>query len=377
MAHICSLLRSISSTSSGHGASRAGSVVVLAAASAVTLAACTQGSATADAALPTTPATLSSDEVVLITHDSFAVSKGVLEEFTEQTGVKVKLVQSGDAGEIVNKAVLAKGNPQGDVLFGLDNTFLSRAVDAGILAPHAAVGLDDVPAELVPAGGVATPIDRGDVCVNIDEEYFEGKTAPTSLDDLVDPAFKGLTAVQNPSTSSPGLAFMLATIAAKGEDGWIDWWTQLKANDVAIVDGWEAAYYGEFSGGSGEGDRPIVVSYASSPAAEVVFAEPTPESAPTSALLDTCFRQVEYAALLEGAENADAGRALIDFMLSKRFQEDIPLQMFVYPANSKAELPEVFTDNAAVPPNPLSLDPATIAAERDAWLRQWREAVEG
>jgi thiamine transport system substrate-binding protein len=186
-----------------------------------------------------------------------------------------------------------------------------------------------------------------------------------------------LTVVQNPSTSSPGLAFMLATIAAKGEDGWLDWWQELKANDVSIVDGWEAAYYGEFSGGSGEGDRPIVVSYATSPAAEVAFADPAPVIAPTAALRDTCFRQVEYAALLAGAENADAGRALIDFMLSRRFQEDIPLQMFVYPAASTAALPEVFTDNATVPPNPLSLDPALIAAERERWLREWRETIEG
>jgi thiamine transport system substrate-binding protein len=340
------------------------------------LAACSDDAAT-DVALPTTPATLTSTEVVLLTHDSFAVSKDVLEAFTTETGVKVKLVQSGDAGEVVNKAVLAKGNPQGDVLFGLDNTLYSRAADAGILAPHRAAALGDVPADLVPAGGLATPIDRGDVCVNIDKAYFANKPAPKTIDDLVKPEYRGLAVVQNPTTSSPGLAFLLATIADQGEDGWQDWWKQLTANDVKIVDGWEAAYYGQFSGGSGEGDRPIVVSYASSPAAEVVFADPKPKTAPTAALLDTCFQQVEYAALLDGAENADAGRALIDFMLERRFQEDIPLQMFVYPANKTAKVPAVFTQNAAEPTDPFVIAPDEIAANRDTWLRQWRDAVEG
>lgn len=341
------------------------------------VAGCSSESSTEAAALPTTPATLTSDEVVLLTHDSFAVSKDVLKEFTAKTGVTVKLVQSGDAGEVVNKAVLAKGNPQGDVLFGLDNTLYSRAADAGILAPHRAAALSDVPSDLVPAGGLATPIDRGDVCVNIDKTYFADKPAPKTLDDLIKPEYRGLTVVQNPTTSSPGLAFLLATIAAKGQDGWQGWWEQLTANDVKIVDGWEAAYYGQFSGGSGEGDRPIVVSYASSPAAEVVYADPQPKTAPTAALLDTCFQQVEYAALLEGAEHADAGRALIDFMLDTRFQEDIPLQMFVYPANDQAKVPAVFTENAAEPTDPFVIAPEEIAANRDIWLRQWRDTVEG
>jgi thiamine transport system substrate-binding protein len=350
-------------------------VAVAGAAALMSVAACGGGSEAAP--LPTTPATLQPGEVVLLTHDSFAISKEVLADFTKETGVGVKVVQSGDAGEVVNKAILAKGKPQGDVLFGLDTTFLSRAVDAGILAPHGAAGLDDVPDELVPEGGLATPIDRGDVCVNIDTEYFEGRTAPATLDDLVDPAFKGLTVVQNPTTSSPGLAFMLTTIAAKGEDGWLDWWRALVENDAQIVDGWESAYYGSFSGGSGEGDRPIVVSYASSPAAEMVFADPVPDTPPTRALLDTCFEQVEYAALLEGAANPEGGRALIDFMLSPRFQEDIPLQMFVYPVNPDAKLPEAFEEYAKVADDPFTVDASTIAQNRDAWLREWRDAVEG
>lgn len=338
---------------------------------------CGSSSDDASESLPTTPPTLTSDEVVLLTHDSFAVSKDVLAEFTERTGVRVKIVQSGDAGEVVNKAILARGNPSGDLLFGLDTTFLGRAREAGILAPHRAAGVDRVDAELVPDGGIATPIDRGDVCVNIDEEYFADRARPASLDDLIDPRFKGLTVVQNPATSSPGLSFLLATIETQGEDGWQEWWRKLVANDVRIVDGWESAYYGQFSGGSGEGTRPIVVSYATSPAAEMTFADPVPAEPPTSALLDTCFRQVEYAAVLDGAKHDDAARALIDFMLTERFQEDVPGQMFVYPVIPGTALPDAFTQYASVPDDPIVMDAATIDANRERWLREWRDVVEG
>jgi thiamine transport system substrate-binding protein len=329
------------------------------------------------ASLPTTPPTLSSNEVVLLTHDSFAVSKDVIADFTRRTGVKVTIVQAGDAGEVVNKAILAKGNPQGDVLFGLDTTFLGRARAAGILSPHRAAGLDQVDPALVPEGGIATPVDRGDVCVNLDEDYFADRPRPTSLDDLIDPRFKGLTVVQNPATSSPGLSFLLATIATQGEEGWQDWWRALTANDVRIVDGWEAAYYGQFSGGSGEGTRPIVVSYATSPAAEMTFADPVPASPPTSALVDTCFRQVEYAAVLDGAEHEDAARALIDYMLTDRFQRDVPQQMFVYPVVDGTVLPDAFEKYASVPEDPIVMDEATIDADRERWLREWRAVVEG
>jgi thiamine transport system substrate-binding protein len=329
--------------------------------------------------LPTTPATLTSKEVSLLTHDSFAVSKSVLAEFTRRTGVQVKLVQNGDAGQMVNKAILAKGKPQADVIFGVDNTLLSKAEAAGILAPHRAAGIDTVDDALVVPSGLATPIDRGDVCLNVDKEFFASRdlAQPQGFDDLLDPRYRDLTVVQNPTSSSPGLAFLLATIQAKGDDGWQSYWQSLKANGVKIVDGWETAYYSEFSGGSGTGKRPIVVSYASSPVAEVVFADPRPTTAPTDAVLSTCFRQVEYAAVLEGAKHPDAAGALIDFMLSASFQSDIPLQMFVYPVNDTVSLPKEFEEFAPEPTDPLTMDAERIEQNREAWLRQWRSVIEG
>lgn len=315
--------------------------------------------------------------VVLMTHDSFAVSDETLEAFTDETGVEVEVLRAGDAGSVLSQAILTKDRPLADVLYGVDNTFLARALGEDIFVPYEAEGLERVPGELrLDPEHRVTPIDFGDVCLNYDLGWFEerGIDPPSTLEDLADPELRGLTVVQNPATSSPGLAFLLGTVAKFGEGGWVDYWRELRGNDVLAVAGWEEAYYGEFTVGGG-GDRPIVVSYASSPAADVVFADPPKDEPATGVVEDSCFRQVEFAGVLRGAEHEDAARALVDFMLSEQFQEDIPLQMFVFPANADAGLPEVFTDHAIVPEEPLELPASTIAEHRDEWVAEWTNIV--
>jgi thiamine transport system substrate-binding protein len=315
----------------------------------------------------------------LLTHDSFAVSDGILEAFTAETGIEVELLQGGDAGTVVNQAILTKGNPQADVLFGVDSTFLSRAVDAGVFVPHTADGLEDVPSELRfdPSGSV-TPIDYGDVCVNFDKAYFadRGLPVPATFDDLVDPAYRDLLVVQNPATSSPGLAFLLATVAEYGEDGWEHWWAKASENGVLVVDGWEEAYNSSFSGGgASQGDRPLVVSYASSPPVEVLYADPPVTEAPTGVVESTCFRQIEGAGILAGTDHEDEAGQLVDFLLSETFQADVPLQMFVFPARADVELPAVFLDHAARPAEVLELGPEDIAEHREEWIDSWTDLV--
>ena len=318
--------------------------------------------------------------ITLLAHDSFAVSKQVLAAFTARTGITVKVVTDGDAGLVVNKAVLTAGNPEGDVLFGVDNTLLSRAVDAGTFAPYRSAALATVRPELTALveGNAVTPIDYGDVCVNLDDRYFaaHGLTPPTTLADLTDPKYRDLMVVENPATSSPGLAFLLATVARYGESGWLGYWDKLKANGVTVVNGWTEAYEGEFSAGGKGGKRPIVVSYASSPPAEIVYAtDPKPTKPSTSVLTDGCFRQVEFAGVLRGTDKQEAARAFIDFLLSQPFQRDEPLSMFVDPAVVGTPLPEVFVKFAPVPPNPLTLSPADITANRERWIDAWSQTI--
>ncbi|WP_376792019.1 thiamine ABC transporter substrate binding subunit [Thermoflexus sp.] len=332
---------------------------------------------------PATPTALLAGprELVLMTHDSFSVSEEVLREFEQRYNARVQILKAGDAGAALNKAILAKGAPLADVFFGVDNTFFSRAIREDLFDPYRPQGLEEIPREFIldPEHRLI-PIDYGDVCLNYDKKYFQekGLRPPESLEDLIRPEYKGLLVVENPATSSPGLAFMLATIAHFGEERWLDYWRALKANDVKITEGWEDAYYKEFSGATGSpGTRPIVVSYATSPAAEVYFSEGKLSEPPTGNVLgkDACFRQIEFAGILKGARNRELAERWMDYMISLRFQEDIPLQMFVFPVHPKAKLPDFFQKFAEVPAEPARLDPAQIDANRERWIQEWTDLM--
>ena len=316
--------------------------------------------------------------VTLVTHDSFDVSESVLEAFTSETGITVDVLKAGDAGTVVNQAILTKDDPQGDVLFGIDNNLLSRAFEEDLFVPYESPALAEVDASLVlDEEHRVTPIDTGDVCLNYDKAGLDeaGLEAPDSLDDLADGAYADTLVVENPATSSPGLAFLLATIEEYGEDGWQDYWRSLRANGVEVAAGWEEAYYGSFSGSAGgTGDRPIVVSYASSPPAEVIFAEEPPADAPTGVVVESCYRQIEFAGILSGTEHEAEARRLVDFLLSETFQSDIPLNMFVYPVTD-VELPAEFVEHGAVPDDPYLLPADAVAEHRDDWIEEWTEIV--
>jgi len=316
--------------------------------------------------------------LTVMTHDSFAASEEVIRAFESANNAKVTILPSGDAGTALNKAILAKGNPIGDVFYGVDNTFLSRALSEAVFEPYDSPLLGDIPNafKLDPQNHLL-PVDYGDVCPNYDKAYFakKGLQPPQSLADLTKPEYKGLLVVENPATSSPGLAFLLATIGRFGQDGYLDYWKALVANDVLVVNDWESAYNSEFSAHGGT--RPLVISYGSSPPAEVIFATPPLQEAPTAVVNNdqSCFRQIEFVGLLSGTKNSDLAQKWVDFMLSTTFQEDMPLQMFVFPVNSKAKLPDQFIRFTTIPSETAQVSPDVIAANREAWLQAWTEVV--
>ncbi len=319
--------------------------------------------------------------VVLASHDSFNVSEEVLAQFEESNQIQVQFLQLGDAGEALNKVILSKDAPLADVFFGVDNTFLSRALNADIFEPYASPLLDQIDDELkLDPENRLLPVDYGYVNLNADRAWFEerGIPLPQSLEDLIKPEYANLLVVQNPATSSPGLAFLLTTVAYFGEDGYLDFWQALKENGVLVTDGWSEAYFDHFTVGSGgSGDRPLVVSYSTSPPADVVYAtdgRTEPASVNISPPGGT-FRQIEFVGVLRGAAHPEEARKLIDFMLDVPFQEDIPLQMFVYPANVNAQLPEVFVRFAEKPAEPAQLDPAAIDANRERWIEAWTNVM--
>lgn len=318
-------------------------------------------------------------EIAVIVHDSFAMDESVVEEFTRQSGIELQILVQEDAGTLANQLVLTQGSPLADVVFGIDNTFASRVVTADVLDPFDSDVLADDRANYAVAGAGAdqlVPIDYGDVCINIDHEWFAENdlTEPETLQDLAQPEYADLLVVQNPANSSPGLAFLFATVAAFGEDGWQDYWQQLADNGVKVANSWTDAYSVDFSGSSGQGPRPLVVSYATSPPYEVPEGA---DEAPTGSLLETCFRQIEYAGILSGTEHPDEAQQVIEFFLSAEFQEAIPGEMFMYPVHSGVDLPPEWEQFAAVADEPHQVDEAAIEENREAWIKTWAEVVIG
>ncbi len=316
----------------------------------------------------------------IMTHDSFAASDTVINAFEQVNNVKVQVLKSGDAGAATNKAILSKNNPLADVFYGVDNTFLSRALQAGIFEPYNAPLLADIPAEYkLDSSNQALPVDWGDVCLNYDKAYFKDKSIspPQTLEDLLKPEYKSLLVVENPASSSPGLGFLLVTIGHFGENGYLDYWKRLVANDVKVDDSWDNAYNLDFSGSAGHGSRPIVLSYGSSPPFEVLGAAKPVSEPPTAAIVSdgSCFRQIEFVGILKGTQNRDLAEKWIDFMLSKTFQEDMPMQMYVFPVNPLAKLPDVFTKYLQIPNKTAIISPDEIAAKRDQWIQAWNNSI--
>ena len=350
-----------------------GVVPVLAAAAVLALtAACGSSSGSGGSSSGEDPKTL-----VVATHDSWAMSKSVMKEFTAQTGITVKIQPQADAGQLTSKLVLTKDDPIADGVYGVDNLFAPRAVQAGVFAPYSTSKLPaDAERYRLEGSGAnrLTPVDYSDVCVNVDDAWFRAKglTPPRSLDDLTNARYKDLFVTPGATTSSPGLAFLVATIAAKGESGWKKYWADLMANGTKIDAGWTEAYETDFTAGGGKGSRPVVTSYSSSPP----FTIPKGASKPTtSALLDTCYRQVEYAGVLTGSKNPAGMRKFIDFMLGRDFQKALPDNMYVYPVVRSVGLPADWAKFAVVSPKPYRLPAEQVRSHLDGWLRDWRDVT--
>lgn len=341
------------------------------------------------------PAATSSDTatkgtVTLVTYDSWAMSSKLVKQFEAQTGYKLQVTQSGGSGELVNKLILTKDAPIGDAVFGIDNTFATRAIDGGILTPYtppaqvtaftqAATPASSAVSDAPDGSGDLTPVDQSDVCVNVDHTWFakHGVAEPTGLDDLAKPEYAKLLEVENPSTSSPGLAFLLATIGAKGTDpgtGWTAYWKQLKAGGVGVADSWDDAYNVDFTAMSDTGTRPLVVSYSSSPPSTIPKGGTTPT---TGALLDTCFRQIEYAGVLKGAKNPAGAKAVVNWLLSTPVQDALPDNLWVYPISPAATLPASWAKYGPLAPSPYRVSPSEIAAHRNDWIQTWTDTVIG
>lgn len=313
----------------------------------------------------------------VLSHSSFDLPKEQLAQFEKDAGVKLQIVKAGDAGEMTNKLILTRVRPIADVVYGIDNTLLPRALAAGVIEPYTGPASQRMSSATLDAGVV--PVDYGFVALNIDKAWFakSGLALPTSLDDLSKPAYAKLLVVQNPATSSPGMAFLQATVAGLGEEKAFDWWKSMRANGVKVVKGWTEAYYTEFTRNGGT--RPIVVSYATSPAAEVFYSKEKITESPTANLFlkGGVFRQVEGVALVKGGRPAarEAAGQFIEFLRSAPVQQALQTSMWMYPAEVGAARADLIKRHAVEPStydNPAS---AEAAAKSKAWLQRWTKTV--
>ncbi|MDN0084059.1 thiamine ABC transporter substrate-binding protein [Crenobacter sp. SG2305] len=310
-------------------------------------------------------------ELRVLTHDSFELPKPLLAQFEKQAGVKLSIIKAGDAGAMVNKLILTRANPIADVAYGIDNSLVGKAAAAGVIEPYAPA---DKALQSLPDGVVS--IDYGYVTLNIDKAWFakHGKPLPSSLDALTTPAYKDLLVVPNPATSSPGLAFLSANVQSMGEDKAFAFWARLRDNGVKVAKGWSEAYYTDFSRNGGS--RPIVVSYATSPAAEVFYSKQKLTESPTANLNlpGGVFQQVEGAALIKGGGEREAARKFIDFMRSTPVQQALQTTMWMYPVNPAAAIDPVFK-HADKPGAVPAADSKAIAARGQQWVARWTRVV--
>jgi thiamine transport system substrate-binding protein len=320
-----------------------------------------------------------SSSVTLLTHDSFVVSDSLKAKFESETGLTLNIVQAGDTGTVVASAVLSAGSPTADVIFGIDNSLLTRALTSEVFEPYKVTALSEIRAELLEdsQNGMVTPIDFGDVCINVDTAFFEAKKleAPTRLIDLLKPEYANQLVIQDPAASSPGLAFLVSMRQVFGS-GWKKQLQQLKDNGVKIAGSWSDAYFGEFTRGGGSGTFPLVNSYATSPVAEYVYAEgEKPTEVSTTSFENDCFRQIEYAGILRGTQNRSNAEKLMEWLVSREFQSEIATNMFVYPSRSDIEIPAGFVKFGGKVKNPIELSASEISLNIAQWLREWDEVM--
>lgn len=313
------------------------------------------------------------EKLRVMVHSSFEIPKPLLAQFEKQNNIKLAIIKGGDAGEMLNKLILTRAKPVADVVFGIDNTLVSKALGANVLEDSLPQAKDDSQGGL---GAAVAAVDYGFVTLNYDKAALAKSSValPKSLQDLTLPAYKNWLVVPNPATSSPGYAFLLATISSMGEENAFAWWAQMRTNGVKVVKGWTEAYYTEFT--HNKGSRPLVVSYATSPAAEVFFSKKKITESPTGNLFlkGGVFRQVEGVALIKGGGQRDAALKFVDFMRSPPVQEALQTNMWMYPVQANTSRAEVMR-HAVEPVEFETPDVQLVATKGADWVARWTKVV--
>ncbi|MBJ23765.1 MAG: hypothetical protein CMB64_03760 [Euryarchaeota archaeon] len=329
-------------------------------------------------------------ELVIATYDVYALTDEMIGDFENQTGITVSMIKLDDAGSVLDYLIQNKGTETIDLAIGLDNTYLQTAIKQGVLTEHLANNLDNISQDaLAPYNGpFAVPFDMGHVCLNYDSSIVDGQnmTVPTSLWNLTEEEWRGKVAIPSPITSSPGRAFMLATLdyfnsLGESTSEFEEWWSAMEENDVIITSGWSEAYETHYTGGYGEyeagyvGDAHITVSYCHSPGVESWYNGNWTKSAALN-LPKTSFFQVEYISSVMGGDQQSSA-LFIEFLLSEDINSNMPVQNSMYSVLEGFDLPEEngYLFHSIIPNEPSEISMIEIEENMESWLLLWNKAM--
>jgi thiamine transport system substrate-binding protein len=309
------------------------------------------------------------DELLVYSYDAFpeALETLIVEHFEIEYNVTATLERFQDTGAVYNQVWVERSNPQADVVIGLDNTYVGRALEGQLFQAYRPEGADRIREDIIldPEYRL-TPFDWGHIVLNYDSEALPDP--PSTWEELLDPRLRESIVLMNPATSSPGRNFLLLTIAEHGEDGYLDFWEQIRPNILTITAGWSEGY-GLYT----QGEAPIALSYETSPAYHIEYEDTTRYK---NLILDgKGYGQVEVAGITSGAPNLANAKRLMDFILTNRFQQEIPLNQFMYPAVDGVALPAAF-EQLEKADETVFIPVDRVDANFEQWLSDWQAVMQ-
>jgi len=319
------------------------------------------------------------EKLVVYTYSSFAswgAAPFIEEAFEKKHDVDVQFVATGDARMMLTKLLTEReaGRPGADVFVGVGSVDLSMARGEDLFVPLTGEDIPNLASVredlLIDPTNSLIPYEHSYVTLVYDSQVLAVEDVPLTFEQLLDPKYKKMLILEDPRTSSVGLAFLLWTIHQYGDPGYLDYWRKLLPNVLTITQGWSAAYDLFLAR-----EAPIVVSFSTDTAYSVI--EEGSARYKVMLLNSQGYRSIYLMGIVKGTKQQGLCKELLDFVLSPEVQERISTTEWMFPANRKTLLPVLFYQNAVFPPDPVMVPSERIGENLDRWLLEWAGIIVG
>ena len=340
------------------------------------------------------------NQIVIYTYDSLLNDpyfdiEGNFSTFSGIPANEIQITRFSDANELVVRLEAEKSNPIADVVIGIDNTLIHLIEDkASVLEPYTPTSISQIDENLIQnldPENYLIPYDYGIISLYYQNHIINSSTNPElenlTLDGLLASNLLPMLIVENPKYSSPGLGFLLWTIAVYGdpeinfdgllESNWRNWWNASR-DKITITKSWGDAFNIFFTP---EEEKPIMVSYGTSPAYS--YCQWADNS--TSAVVtheknqQNAWLQIEGIGLVKDAPHKDKGKQFINWFLSSSLQSEIPEHQWMYPANREVILSPCFEESVIHPDEVFRLNdllsPEILGHYLPDWKDQWEQVI--